>query len=203
MSVLIGCPIFIKKKKKKKRKKEIKNIKVDILELLFTLNYQGTKVSTTHFKLSDASFQLLKKLSRIYPTSPEIACQRIAIESYSIQQKYNIYRSLTVKIDLITLLKSFKGIVLLFIHKNAEFEMLYDKASSIYGIIWIAPWAMEAIIKFQYMELDATFELTKPYFLLCPQIITNGLSLPLGFILRPSENWTLFDVFYDELIKIK
>lgn len=121
-----------------------------------------------------------------------------AIESYPIQQKENIYRSLTVEIDLITLLKSFKGIVLLFIHKNAELEITYDKASGIHGIIWIALWA---IMKFQYMELDATFELTKPYVLICHQIITNGLSLPLGFILGPSENWTLFDVFYDELIK--
>ena len=27
----------------------------------------------------------------------------------------------------------------------------------------------------------------------------NGLSLPLGFIVGPKENWTLYKIFYDEL----
>lgn len=67
--------------------------------------------------------------------------------------------------------------------------------------MWITIWAEEAIMKFQYLELDATFELTKPYKLVCSQIISYGLALLLGFILSPSKNWTLFDFVYEELIK--
>ena len=186
-------------------KKENKNIKVNVYEIQLILQYQmlGTKHSTTHLKLSDASFSLLKKLARLYPTSPEIAAEKMkAIDSYSYQQKLNIYNNLTIDIDLITLLKTFKGIVKVFVHSTTNPEIPYDKSNSVHGLLWIAPWAFEAICKFQYLELDGTFELAKPYTLACPQIIVNGLALPLGFILGPSENWTLFDVFYEELMKI-
>lgn len=57
-------------------------------------------------------------------------------------------------------------------------------------------------MKFQYLELDATFELTKPYILVCPQIISNGLAIPSGFNLASIKKLDVFDVFYDELIKI-
>lgn len=124
------------------------------------------------------------------------------IESYSYQQKLNIYNNLTIDIDLITLLKTFTDIVKVFMHKTTNPEIPFDKSNSIHGLLWIAPWDFEAICKFQYLELDEIFELAKPYTLACPQIIENGLALPLGFILGPSENWTLFDVFYDELMKI-
>lgn len=57
--------------------------------------------------------------------------------------------------------------------------------SNINRIMWIMLWAEEAIMKFQYLELDATFEPTKPYILVCPQIISNGLAIPSGFNLAP------------------
>lgn len=34
-----------------------------------------------------------------------------------------------------------------------------------------------------------------------PQIIVNGISLPFGFIVGPTENNSIYKCFYNELIK--
>ncbi len=71
-----------------------------------------------------------------------------------------------------------------------------------HGFCWVTPWAVEAVTKFQYIELDCTFSILKPYITLIPQIIVNGLSLPLGFLVGPQENNTIYKCFYDELTQI-
>lgn len=69
-----------------------------------------------------------------------------------------------------------------------ENELWYDNNSTIHGFSWITPWDVEAINKFQYLELDITFSLLHPYVLMVPQIIVNGLSLPLGILIEAKEN---------------
>ncbi len=71
-----------------------------------------------------------------------------------------------------------------------------------HGFCRVTPWAVEAVTKFQYIELDCTFSILKPYITLIPQIIVNGLSLPLGFLVGPQENNTIYKCFYDELTQI-
>lgn len=103
---------------------------------------------------------------------------------------------------MISTLKSFKGIIKVFVHRTSDLEISFDDRSNIHGFLWVTPWAIDAIQKFQYIELDGTFEIAKPYVLSCPQIIVNGISLPLGFIVGPQENWTLFNCFYEEIANI-
>lgn len=182
-----------------------KRIKVYVYQLTLTPHFYsyGDKISSAAFKMSSASFDLLKKCSRIFPHSAEIESEKIHYaQFYSNQQKINLYKSITVEIDLINLLKGFEGVVKIYIHQKKEKELEFDEVSGVHGFIWIAPWSTDAIHKVQYMELDATFELSKPYTLCCPQAVVNGLSLPLGFIVGPKENWILYKVFYDELAKL-
>ena len=81
-------------------------------------------------------------------------------------------------------------------------ELEYDNNTSVHGFLSIVPWALEAITKLQYLGIDKTFEITKPYVLSCPQIIVNGRSLLFGFIVGAKENWTLLNSFYKELLKL-
>lgn len=187
------------------RKSSDVNFKTCMYELNFVMNFYsiGSKKSTIYYKMSEASLSILKKLSRIYPNNAEIAAEKIlAIESYSLQQKINIFNCITVDVDLLSILKSLIGYTKVYIHKTEENEIKFDQNSSIHGFIWITPWALEAIKKFQYIELDCTFEILKPYVTSIPQIIANGLSLPLGFIVGPKENWVIYKCFYDELIQL-
>ena len=85
------------------------------------------------------------------------------------------------------LLKSFFGVVKVYTHPTAEKELTYDDALSIHGFIWIAPWSTDVIHRVQYMELDATFEISKPYTLCCPQAVINGLSFASWFYCRPKR----------------
>lgn len=86
--------------------------------------------------MSSESFDLLKKCSKIFQHSAEIESEKIRYaQFYSNQQKINLYKSITVEIYLIHLLKGFEGVVKIYIHQKNEKDLKFDDASSIHGFI--------------------------------------------------------------------
>ena len=50
---------------------------------------------------------------------------------------------------------------------------------------------------FDYWELDCTFDILKPYALCMPTLVKNNLSLPIGFVIGPSESFKICDIFFE------
>jgi hypothetical protein len=51
----------------------------------------------------------------------------------------------------------------------------------------------------QYIELDASFKAAYPYAYAVPQAIIDNESIPLGFVIGPSERAELFLEFYNTI----
>lgn len=126
----------------------------------------------------------------------------ISLNAYSKQQVRNILQESTFQIEILNILNSLQGKVKIHVHQKQPDEIPFEKDFSIHGFSWICPWSIEAILKFQYIELDVTFSILKPYVCAIPQIIINGISLPLGFIAGPQENSSLYGSFYNDIIAI-
>lgn len=181
-----------------------KNFMIHLYKVQFSVNYYTCdgKVSTSKYQISDASFGLLKKLSRAYPKNPEIRMEKMmALDSYSYQQCKNILSESTIKIKILSILNGLPGRIKIRVHELDVNELPFEECFSIHGFSWICPWSIEAIQKFQYIELDATFSILKPYICIIPQIIINGISLPLGFIGGPQENSSVYAAFYNDLLE--
>ncbi|KAK8897113.1 hypothetical protein M9Y10_015047 [Tritrichomonas musculus] len=167
------------------KKQCYKNFLIHLYKVQFSVNYYicDGKLSTTKYQISDASFGLLKKLSRAYPKNPEIKMEKMmALDAYSNQQCRNIIGESTMQIKVLSILNGLPGRIKIRVHEVDSNELPFADGFSIHGFSWICPWAIEAIQKFQYLELDATFSILKTYICIIPQIIVNGISLPLGFI---------------------
>ena len=178
------------------------NFRVDIFKFKFNLNFYmlGKNPNTAFYKISNASFDLLKKLVRLFPLNNDIKNEQIlCINSYSQKQQRNISKSLAKEIGILQIMLQYKGITKIFTHKkeNGEIEINNDK--SVHAFSWVAPWAYEVIHKFQYVELDCTFSILFPYVVSIPQFIVNGISLPVGYVAGPQEASELYSLFYNEL----
>lgn len=184
------------------RKVSLSNFPVNIYRLDFSLNFYmlGNRPETTGYKVSTASFEILKMLNRFYPNSQEILTEKlICIDAYSHQQKINIYKSIANEVRLIHILAQQKGISRVYIHETKDGELKYNDSLSINGFCWLSPWVLEALMNLSYFELDCTFAILSPYVTCIPQLIMKNVSLPIGFIAGPEESSELYRLLYTEL----
>ncbi len=182
------------------------NFHVDVFKFNYSLNFYmiGGRPDTSSYKISSASFDLLKKLSRLFPRNTEIINEKmLCINSYTHQQQINIYRSVAKDVELLQILFDQFGITRIYMHRYLEGEIKLDESNSINGFLWIAPWAYDAISKFSYIELDCTFSILKPYVTCIPQLIVKNISLPIGFIAGVEESSELYSLLYSELTQVK
>lgn len=181
------------------------NFVINLYKIKFSINYYmlNGHSSTTKYVLSEASFTLLKKLTKAYPNNPEIRMEKIiSIDSYSNTQSKNILIQSAIQIQLLHILNGLPGRVKIRIHELNADEIPFEEEYSVHGFSWVCPWTVEAIQKFQYIELDATFSILKPYVCMIPQIINNGVALPLGFLAGPQENSSCYKAFYNDVIEL-
>jgi hypothetical protein len=82
---------------------------------------------------------------------------------------------------------------------SAITEFTYRKAPVV-AIVWLAPWALSVGEIMNYMQLDGSFKITKPYVYATPQGIITNDAVPLGFVMGPTESSRLFKLFRDALI---
>lgn len=184
------------------KKISLVNFDVNVYCINLQLNFYmlGNHPSTACYKISSASFELLKLLNRMYPNSKEIITEKLlCIDAYSHQQQMNIYRSIAKEINLIDILIQKKGLSRIYVHDHKDGEIKYDATSTINGFCWIAPWAHEALMKFSDIELDCTFAILNPYVTCIPQLVTKNVSLPLGYIAGVEEDSELYRLLYTEL----
>jgi ubiquitin C-terminal hydrolase len=73
------------------------------------------------------------------------------------------------------------------------------KQKDVVSVTWIAPWAIEAWNKADYIQLDCSFRGTKPYVYCVPQAIIGNEAIPLGFIMTPSECSETYDWWFADL----
>lgn len=178
------------------------NFSVDIYQFNFNLNFYmlGKKPNSSFYKISNASFEMLKKIVRLFPSNYDIKNEQLlCIESYSQKQNCNIFKTLAQEIGIIQILFEHKGISKIFTHPKENGEITINNDKSIHAFSWVAPWAFEVIHKFQYVELDCTFSILDPYVVSIPQFIVNGISLPVGNVAGPQEASELYSLYYNEL----
>lgn len=184
------------------RKISLINFKVNIYRMDLKLNYYflGNRPETTEYKISKASFELLKTLSRMYPNSQEIINEKmVCIDAYSHQQQMNIYRSIANEIQLAQIFIQQKGVSRVYVHDKKDGEIKFNDDLTINGFCWFAPWTYEALMNFSFLELDCTFAILSPYVTCIPQLIIKNVSLPLGFITGVEESSELYRQLYTEL----
>ena len=84
-------------------------MKFSIFKFSFFFNFYNisTKKSSVSYKISKASFKILKKITRLYPNNAEITAEQfLCATEYSNQQKLTIYKSITADVDLFSILKN-------------------------------------------------------------------------------------------------
>jgi hypothetical protein len=67
--------------------------------------------------------------------------------------------------------------------------------------VWVAPWAISALLSAQYLELDGSFTALDPFVYNVPQAIVKNNAVPVGFSMGPSESGKLFEIFRIALIE--
>lgn len=82
--------------------------------------------------------------------------------------------------------------------KYQNFPFIYN-GKSVQFILWIAPWAIGFLNNNGYFQIDASFKALKPYVYCIPLLIQNNCSIPLGISIGPSENYLLFNLFFEYL----
>ena len=95
------------------------------------------------------------------------------------------------------IIKNIPGRWIIYQNKNQGFIKLGDIYVDI--LIWICPWAESIYCSFQYMELDASFKLTKPACYSIPLMIKNNRSICIGLSIALSEKAELYSRFFDHL----
>jgi hypothetical protein len=67
------------------------------------------------------------------------------------------------------------------------------QGSVVFSISHLAPWARNAIMQANYIELDASFRALRPYVYCVPIAVIQNITLPIGLFLHVSERKELYD----------
>jgi hypothetical protein len=95
--------------------------------------------------------------------------------------------------SLENVLASCPGEIRVFVqHQNRE--LTYEEKGVI-ALVWVAPWASDAISVAQFYELDCSFRALQPYVYSVPLAVAANVGIPLGIILGQSETAELYGMF--------
>lgn len=95
------------------------------------------------------------------------------------------YPTSNVETDLLQFINNVPGEWYLYINKEQGFYK--HEKGFIDTIVWICPWANSIIRSFQYLILDSSFKVMRPYTYSIPLMVKNNLSIPIGFSIAISE----------------
>ena len=79
-------------------------------------------------------------------------------------------------------------------------RFVFEKDGKVGEVVWFGwlhPTGIDAIQKFAYCELDATFYCLKPYVLSMPHFIYKNCSYPIGIFFGPGESCELYDLIFE------
>jgi hypothetical protein len=94
------------------------------------------------------------------------------------------------------LLQSFSGLVYVTCNPALETPFMYADGQPVRTLTWIVPFVEHILQRCQYIELDASFKAGFPYVYCVPQAIIDNESVPLGFVIGPTERAELYLEFY-------
>jgi hypothetical protein len=77
-------------------------------------------------------------------------------------------------------------------------RLVYE-GSAVVTLSWQARWARAALLRADYLELDATYRAGRPYLAIVPTAVIRNAGLPLGLVLTPSERAASYDLFWDDM----
>lgn len=84
-------------------------------------------------------------------------------------------------------------------YKQAELEPL-GEGRFLQCALWIAPWAVTLLsLESYHWQLDASFRGMAPYVYCIPHLICHNVSLPIGFVMGPTECSSLYDLWYTKM----
>ena len=100
--------------------------------------------------------------------------------------------------DLFYIFKNYSG-YLCYIKGDGPFM---SKGQNVNMFAWFNPYFIKFLSKTNAIELDATFKVLKPYKACIPQMIVNNIGVPMGIIDGPTENFYLYSLIFQSLLKI-
>jgi hypothetical protein len=86
----------------------------------------------------------------------------------------------------------FPGFVLVTVNPHMSSPLLSANGLPVRTVTWLVPFIDEILQRCQYIELDASFKAAFPYVYAVPQAIIDNESVPLGFVVGPTERADLF-----------
>lgn len=86
-------------------------------------------------------------------------------------------------------------------YKDAQLEDI-GEGRFMQAAVWIAPWALTigALDDNWHWQMDASFKGMAPYVYCIPHVVTYNVSLPIGFVVAPTECTELYQLFYSKIV---
>jgi hypothetical protein len=125
------------------------------------------------------------------PRFQEIFSSRVFSDS---KIRHSAYQS--VEETLHNMFLNFSGTVHITVNPELDTKVLYSDGEPMRTITWVVPFLDDVLKRCQYIELDASFKAAFPYVYVVPQAIIDNESVPLGFVIGPTERSELFEEFY-------
>ena len=97
------------------------------------------------------------------------------------------------KVDLIQYINTIPGEWYIFLNKKQGFYQTDN--GFIDTLVWVCPWADSIIKSFQYLILDSSFKVVKPYAYSIPLMVKNNMSIPVGLSVAVSEKKDIYSRF--------
>jgi hypothetical protein len=80
-------------------------------------------------------------------------------------------------------------------------SLFWYNGKEIITLTWLAPWAISALWRSDYYELDYSFKALRPYVYSIPLAVKANVGVPLGIVIAPSERRDVFSLIAELLIE--
>jgi hypothetical protein len=91
------------------------------------------------------------------------------------------------------LLSSCPGEIRVFMRPEHR-DLIYED-QGVVALVWVAPFASNAILLAQFYELDCSFRALQPYVYSVPLSVHVNVEIPLGIVLGQSETAEIYGMF--------
>jgi hypothetical protein len=155
------------------------------------------------FKPIFGKFSILRKIGKIIITNDDLECHVFAFLhdflycKKTLRKKIKMERHSVDLKDLITNLKGFKMILTRSCSQSTYFKY-HDK--ELVAFCWIPVWTIPMLPHIQFMEMDASFEPSRPFVYSIPLGILTTHKIPLGLVVGPTETKDLYSMFDESLL---
>jgi hypothetical protein len=123
--------------------------------------------------------------------------QRLALSRQTVKKKM---RQATHTLDLADFIDNLSDYVhVRILDPDPQATFLY-RGCPLVSLTWIPSWGPSALDYAKNVQLDCSFEVTRPFVYCVPQGIRDNEALPLGFIVSLSENTQIYQWFFDDIL---